>query len=215
MRVAVLFSGGKDSVYAANLCLSWGWETVLITMNPEPDSMMFHHPNTKFCKMQAEAAGLKLIEVDVKHETELEDLKKALSRLKIDGIVTGAIASEYQKQRIEMIGHDLNLPTFNPLWHKGSLLLFEMLEQMVVYFVSVSAEGLDKMYLGRRFTIDDAKAFANSKSRINPFLEGGEGETFVCDAPFFKKKIVVDEWDVSFSGTSGRALIKKAHLEEK
>jgi diphthine-ammonia ligase len=215
MRVAVLFSGGKDSVYAAYLCLSWGWEVILVTLNPEPDSMMFHHPNTKFCKFQAEAAGLKFIEVDVKHETELEDLKKALSKLKINGIVTGAIASEYQKQRIEMIGHELDLPTFNPLWHKGFDFLYEMLEQMEVYFVSVSAEGLDKSYLGQRFRVEDAKAFEKSKSRINPFLEGGEGETFVCDAPFFKKKIVVDSWDISFSGTCGKALIKSARLKKK
>ena len=46
-------------------------------------------------------------------------------------------------------------------------------------------------------------------------LEGGEGETFVTDAPFFKKRIVIEEWDKSWDGIRGVAKIKKAKLVEK
>ncbi len=215
MRVVILFSGGKDSVYATHVCLSWGWEAEWLTLHPQEDSMMFHHPNTKWCKLQAKAAGIKLHEIEVKHETELADLERAIRRLRVDGIVSGAVASEYQKQRIEIIGEHLGLPTFAPLWHKGPDILKEMLEQMEVYFVSVSAASLDSAWLGKRFQPDDVDRLLAMKPAIHPFLEGGEGETFAADAPFFRKRIRISEWEKKWEGQSGKALIKKAGLANK
>jgi ABC transporter with metal-binding/Fe-S-binding domain ATP-binding protein len=215
MRVVVLFSGGKDSVYATHLCLSWGWEVEWLTLHPQADSMMLHHPNTKWCKLQAKAAGIKWHEIEVKHETELEQLEKAVGKLKVQGIVSGAVASEYQKQRIEVIGQRLGLPTYAPLWHKGSDVLREMLEQMEVYLVSASAEGLDEKWLGKRLEPSDVGRLLSMKPPIHPFLEGGEGETFACDAPFFKKRIEIGKWKKEWAGMSGRAEIKKATLVGK
>ncbi len=215
MKVVVLFSGGKDSVYATQLCLSWGWEVEWLTLHPQEDSMMFHHPNTEWCKLQAKAAGIKLHEIKVKHETELADLEKAIKRIHVDGIVSGAVASEYQKQRIEVIGEHLNLPTFAPLWHKSPDVLREMLEMMEVYFVSVSAGGLNEKWLGKRFEAADVGHLLAMRPAIHPFLEGGEGETFVANAPFFKKRIEILKWERKWSGQSGKALIKKAELTEK
>ena len=215
MRVVVLFSGGKDSVYATYLCLSWGWEVEWLTLHPQEDSMMFHHPNTEWCKLQAKAAGIKLHEIEVKHETELADLEKEIKKMNLDGIVSGAVASEYQKQRIEIIGENLGLLSFAPLWHKGPEILREMLEQMEVYFVSVSAEGLDGKWLGKRFFAEDVDRLLAFRPSIHPFLEGGEGETFVADAPFFKKRIKIMEWEKRWEGQSGKALIKKAELMKK
>lgn len=216
MRVAVLFSGGKDSAYATHLCLAWGWEVEWLTLHPPQDSMMFHHPNTKWTELQAKAAGIKLTQIRARsHESELADLEAALKKMKIDGIVSGAVGSEYQKQRIEGIGEHLNLPTFAPLWHKNDEVLGEILEQMEVYFASVSAEGLGKEWLGKRYMPADIAKLQAMRPAVNPFLEGGEGETFVADAPFFKKKIVVEEWARSFDGVRGVAGIKKAKLEAK
>ena len=134
MRVVVLFSGGKDSVYATHLCLSWGWEVEWLTLHPLENSMMFHHPNTDWCELQAKAAGIKWHEVRVtSHENELKELENAIRTLKVDGIVSGAVASEYQKQRIEVIGSHLNLPTYAPLWHKNTDLLREMMASMEMF----------------------------------------------------------------------------------
>ncbi len=215
MRVVILFSGGKDSVFATHLCLSWGWEVQWLTMHPQEDSMMFHHPNTEWCELQAKAAGIKLIEVKTTHEHELADLEKAIKKLKVDGIVSGAVASEYQKQRIEVIGENLRLPTFAPLWHKGPDVLKEMLGQMEVYLVSVSAEGLDDKWLGKRLEEKDVDRLMAMKPAIHPFLEGGEGETFVADAPFFGKRIEIRGWEKKWAGQSGKCLIKKAKLTAK
>lgn len=58
MRAVVLFSGGKDSVYAAGWALSRGHEVILLTVRPPEYSMMFHHPNVDATRLQAEAMGL-------------------------------------------------------------------------------------------------------------------------------------------------------------
>jgi len=216
MKVVVLFSGGKDSVYATHLCLSWGWEVEWLTLHPLEDSMMFHHPNTEWCEMQAKAAGIKWHEVKVRsHETELIEMEKAIKKIGAQGIVSGAVASEFQKQRIEVIGEHLHLPTFTPLWHKSPDILREMLAQMEVYLVSASAEGLDEKWLGKRLEPKDVDHLLAMRPAIHPFLEGGEGETFVCDAPFFAKRIEIGEWKKKWKGQSGQAEIVKARLADK
>ncbi|MEM4137927.1 MAG: 7-cyano-7-deazaguanine synthase [Candidatus Anstonellaceae archaeon] len=59
IKVAVLFSGGKDSVYTTYLMLKRNFEVILISMVPKKYSLMFHYPNIKWCKLQAKAAGIK------------------------------------------------------------------------------------------------------------------------------------------------------------
>jgi len=45
--------------------------------------------------------------------------------------------------------------------------------------------------------------------------EGGEYETLVLDAPFFKKKIELVETEVFWKGESGYLLVKKATLTDR
>ncbi len=216
MKVLVLFSGGKDSTYAAWLYLSWGWEVELLTIKPEENSMMFHHPNTKWCPLQAKAMGVPHHFVKRKSDDELKDLQDAIMGLKrkhgIQGIVTGAIASEYQRQRIEIIGENVSLPTFNPLWHKDVQVLREMASAMEIRVVSVSAEGLGKEWLWRKIDNVAIAELEAKRPKLNVFFEGGEAETFVSGAIFFKKKIKIKKIRKKFGGTSGTAEIIRSSL---
>ena len=215
MKIAALYSGGKDSNYAVHWALQQGHEVVLINMEPQADSMMFHHPNVKWTKLQAQAAKLELKSFTTTHETELEDLKEALRSVEAEGLVTGAVQSVYQKSRIDKIANDLGLEAFSPIWHKDTNFLKEMLELMDVRIVSVSAEGLKEDLLTKRFTPRLVDQFSKLSPPINVFLEGGEGETFVVDAPFFKKRIEITGWDIKWDGQTGKANIKDAKLVEK
>ena len=63
MKVAVLFSGGKDSVRTVHWCLKKGYDVkYLVTMIPErEDSWLFHTPNIDFAELSAEAIGTLII----------------------------------------------------------------------------------------------------------------------------------------------------------
>jgi len=204
MRVAVLFSGGKDSIFSVFCALSSGWDAELITVLPGEESMMFHKPNLKYTQMQAKAMGLK--HHFVESNDELDGVRNFLEKDRFDGVVSGAIASEYQKQRIDMLGEELGIPTFSFLWHKERQLLPEVLEYFETYIVSVSAEGLGKELLGKPFKQ------LETKYPIHPLLEGGEGETFVAYAPFFKKRIKIEKWRIKWDGIRGEAEIERARL---
>ena len=211
MKVAVLFSGGKDSVYATGWALKQGMEPVLVTVEPIEYSMMFHHPNIDSTKLQAQAMGLAQILVSATDENYHEKLRDAIGSLNVEGIVTGAIASNYQRSRIEKLASELGIEAFSPMWHREKELLPEILESFEVYVSAVSAEGLGPELLGEPLK----KLVEKNVPGIHPMLEGGEGETFVTDAPFFKKKIIIEEWEKSWDGVRGIAKIKKAKLIEK
>ena len=100
MHVAVLVSGGKDSALALHRTLEQGNQVEhLVTMLPKSeDSWMFHSINIHLVDLFAEAAGIPLAKAETSgiKETELEDLRNLLATLDIEGVVSGAICSQYQ-----------------------------------------------------------------------------------------------------------------------
>lgn len=199
MRVVGLVSGGKDSWYALHVARDMGWEIAgVLTVRPaDPESHMYHHPNTEWVAQQAEAAELPHRVVDVPRDApdELGPLQTALVDLDADGFVSGAVASEYQRTRLERIGEAIGRKSFAPLWHKDPL---DLLRSMVAAgfdarFVHVAADGLDASWLGRRLepvTVHELEALAKGRG-LHATGEGGEYETFVLDAPMFRRRLVV------------------------
>ncbi|MCX6709630.1 MAG: TIGR00289 family protein [Candidatus Woesearchaeota archaeon] len=226
MKVGVLFSGGKDSCLALYKAMKEYEVACLITIKSEnPESYMFHVPNIGITKMQAEAIGIPLLEKETKgeKEKELSDLRDAVSlaveRFGIEGLVTGAICSVYQASRIEKICSALSISCINPLWMREQIgILEELLDNNFEVVVSgVFAFPLDREFLGK--TIDRkmiAKLkFLQDKYKINPAGEGGEIETTVLNAPFFRKRIEITDSEISYHSNSGVFLIKSAKLSEK
>ena len=212
MKVAVLFSGGKDSVFAAFCCMSFGWDVVLLAIKPAEYSTMFHHPNIRWCSKQAQAMGLPLVMVKAKGGGEKEELaamKEALKRMGVDAVASGAIESEYQKERVDGIAHELGMRSLAPLWRTGGALLEEQCRYFETYLVAVAAQGLDKGMLGRKFDADFVAYVKKLKPQVSLHLEGGEGETFVAFAPFFSRRLKVTKWKKSFDGSRGAAEIAR------
>src|ERR1700733_9270657 len=111
--LACLFSGGKDSTLAMHKMHEVGKDVeLLITMVSENDfSYMFHKPNINLSSMQAEALQIKQVIYKTKgeKEKELDDIEKALKENEVTELVTGAVASVYQKDRIEKICKKLSI----------------------------------------------------------------------------------------------------------
>jgi len=186
---------------------------------------MFHFPNLKWTALQAESIGVPLLteETEGVKEEELADLERALanakSRFDLEGIYTGALASVYQKTRVERVCGSLSLKCISPLWGADPKAHLRRLvaEGFAVIVVSVSALGLDQKWLGRKLdgpNIDELVALGR-KFRFHVGLEGGEGETFVLDAPFFSKRIEILSSEKHWKGDSGYLEIAQAALVSK
>ncbi len=222
MKVACLISGGKDSLYACYIAKQWGWEiSHLIAIAPKKLSWMYHGENVHIIPMIAESIGLPLLmkESDAEKEEELDDLKELIEKAGVEGVVAGAIASEYQRTRIERICHEINVKSFMPLWHKNQKqLLEEMLDAgFAIVIDAVAAEGLDRGFIGKIIDKDMVAKLEKiaGKTGINMAGEGGEYETLVLDCPLYKERIEIIEAVKNWDGSRGIFEIKDARLTRK
>ena len=153
---AVLFSGGKDSCLALHLALQKGYDVkYLLSVIPKNfDSFMFHKPDLKLLKKQAEMLGIKLLTYKTlgEKENELKDLRLLIDKVKkeVDVIVVGGIASSYQGKRIKKICSELGLKFYAPLWNYKSEDVWNLLlkEKFRIILTKISCEGLGKEWLG-------------------------------------------------------------------
>ena len=188
-------------------------------------SYMFHFPDLMWTRLQAEAMGVPQLteQTPGAKEEELSDLTRAIRRAKaeygIEGICTGALASVYQKSRVEKICSSLDLECISPLWgvEPEAHLRRLVAEGFAAMVVGVSALGLTQDWLGR---VLDAKAVdelvaLGKKFRFHAGLEGGEGETFVLDAPSFARRVEVRSGLLHWRGDSGYYEITDAALVPK
>ena len=209
------------------------------------DSMMFQLQNSWIAGLQAYSIGTswKPVFSDGEEEKEIVDLEMALcgngnvtlsienvwpegveipkdlenhkGPLEIDGLVVGALRSDYQKTRIERMCERLGIRSFCPLWHKDQ---FEHMESLVehgfeVVFTSVSTEGMDERWIGSKLDEDALNELkeASREFRFNLDGEGGEFETIVTDAPHMKRKILLDG-EVIWHGSRGVLELKSCRL---
>jgi diphthine-ammonia ligase len=122
-----------------------------------------------------------------------QNLRRLRSTAPIEGIVVGAIRSDYQKTRIEQMCARLNIKSFNPLWHHdGRSHMHDLISHgHEIMMTSISTEGLGEEWLGRILDVDDIgklEALAD-KYRFNIDGEGGEFETAVLSAPWMTNRI--------------------------
>lgn len=219
MKVGCLISGGKDSIYAMYLASKEHEVSCLISLKPEKESWMFHIPNAELVENQAESIGLPLISMETKgkKEEELEDLKEvvklAIDKYKIEGLVTGALASNYQKKRVDKICEEFKIKHIAPLWEKDPKEYMQelLMNKFKVVIVGVAADGLDESWLGKEI---DAKLLGDlEKLNIHIAGEGGEYESFVLNCPLFKKELVIKESEkIMEDKYSGYLKVKKLNL---
>ncbi len=228
MKLASLYSGGKDSNYAIFEMSQRGYEVACLisieTMNT--DSLLFHFPNIRFTSILAEAINLPIRRFQSnssKLGDEILALENALVNVRdefeIQGVVHGGISSNFQKRNFGTICKKLGLTVFSPLWKLDpSKYLHKMIDQKFkIVIVGVSALGLEREWLGTLLDHDNVKKLESLSLRygFNLNFEGGEAETIVVDCPLYKKKFRIKEGLVKWFGDNGIFEITDYELIDK
>ena len=225
MKLACLFSGGKDSTYAIHLAKQQGHDVVcLLSVFPKSDeSHLLHHPNLKWTKLQS--VSMKIPQLIISSNSDEIDnelivmeklLQNAKDEFKIDGLVHGGIKSKFQKEKFETLCKKLNLVSIAPLWNTEPKQYMNELVNSNFHFlmVTVSSDGLDEQWLGKIILKSDIELLTtlSDKFGFNLNFEGGEAETFVIDCPLFSHPIKINQFTKKWDGYRGRFEIVDAEL---
>lgn len=225
MKLASLFSGGKDSLYSIFLAKKQGYDVnCLLTVFPKSaESHLLHHPNSQWTKLQSKSMQIPQIIIESnsdKIDNEITLLEKILiqsiDQYGVEGIVHGGIQSKFQKEKFENLCSKLNLKSVTPLWNRNPFEYMNELTSSNFRFIisSVSSGGLDDSWLGKIITKNDISILydLSKKFGFNLNFEGGEAETFVVDCPLFSNSIDIVKSEKIWDGYRGRFEIVEARL---
>ena len=225
MKLACLFSGGKDSTYAIHVAKKQGHDVVcLLSIFPKSEeSHLLHHPNLEWTKLQSESMNIpQLTAVSSSDDTGdeliiIENLlRQAKAQFQIDGLLHGGIKSKFQKEQFETLCLKLNLIPVAPLWEtEPKKYMNDLLDSGFNFMmITVSSDGLDEQWLGKLILKSDIEILniLSSKFGFNLNFEGGEAETFVIDCPLFSNPIKINKFLKHWDGYRGRFEIVDAEL---
>jgi diphthine-ammonia ligase len=225
MKLASLFSGGKDSMFATYIAKKQGHEIkCLLTLFPKSDeSHLLHHPNIKWTKLQAEAMQIPQLTIisnsdDTENELSLLEnlVKTAKDEYGIEGLVHGGIKSIFQKEKFEKICLRYGLTVIAPLWNlESEQYMNDLVEANFIFImITVSSDGLDDSWLGKSIGTSEISILKklSEKFGFNLNFEGGESETFVTDCPLFSHSIKINHTEKKWDGYRGRFEIVDAEL---
>lgn len=227
MRVAVLYSGGKDSTFAVHEALKKGWQVVaLIAIKPKSsEAYLWHYATVEWTLLSSQALNIPLflLKCDaIGAKEEAKELEKVLSKIKIDALILGGIGiQKTQIKEIEKVAKKFKVKVILP--HKGfdHYELFKNIikEGFEVCITQVASQGLGPEWLGKKVDLETLEKLKklSEKYGFHIGFEGGYAETFVVDGPIFKKRIdFVDVQKIWDNETfSGYLEVKEANLVEK
>jgi len=203
-RFIALYTGGKDSHTASLIAMKeYGLEPtlLLIISTPRDDSYLLHTYNIRWAKNHASIMGIPFEEASIEGVDEEQEVRKVvgdiIERTGADAIVTGSIASMYQKRRFDELARSLGVEHVAPLWglDQERILRLEVLEYGVGFaIVAAMAMGFTEGWVGRVIDdVEDVEALIRLSRRysFSPVGEGGEYESYVVSSPLFSCRRLV------------------------
>ncbi|MFP4174294.1 MAG: diphthine--ammonia ligase [Halobacteriales archaeon] len=195
-----LFSGGKDSSYALTRADEEFGVSSLVTIEARDASKMYHVPAVELTSLVAEAAG-KEHAVYTEEDDETAPLREAFADLEPDVVSVGAVASEYQRSRVEDAADEYGVDVYAPLWNADPEdALRRVTDEFEVVVTGVAAGGLDASWLGRTLdetAVEELLALRDGYG-VHPMGEGGEFETLAVAGPHMDGRLEVEyekDWD--------------------
>ena len=169
----------------------------------------------------AESMGKELVTAKSSgtEEGDMEGLRNALDGLDVEGVVSGAIWSDYQWDRMNIVCGDLGLKLMAPLWRKDQDMLMDQFIDSGIrsMIVGCYAEGLGEEWLGRiidRQAVEELKAI-RARTGISIMGEGGEYESLTIDSPMHSRPLEIVSSEKDWSRQGGTMRVTSARLSER
>ena len=224
MKVACLWSGGKDSCFACHKAIAEGLDVCHLVnfISAESGRGSFHGVRRELVCMQSEAVGIPIIQRETTRETYEKVYRGVMQELRgmgIDGLVTGDIDLLEGRAWVEGICSEFGLRAVMPLWGLGpeETLRGFIDEGFEAIVVCLKADLFDEKWLGRKIDeqfITDLRDFRQNPS-FHICGENGEYHTFVIDGPIFQKHISLTHGDKVWREGFGFFDIDEAKLTQK
>ena len=200
-RVLLSWSSGKDSAWTLyQLQRDPSVEVVglLTTFNSEFKRSAIHGVRQQLLRMQAESAGLPLIEIPLpwpcsnqQYEIIMGDaLDVAREQLRMDAVAFGDLYLEDIRNYRETQMQGTGLELMFPLWKIPTA---ELAQQMIAGGLKAIITCLDPRVISADFAGDQfsGKLLEELPESVDPCGENGEFHTFAWDGPMFKYPIPV------------------------
>ena len=203
-RVAVSWSGGKDSCFACYKAISEDYDvSYLMNFISKDGKCMSHGLDSKLILAQSEAIGIPLVQREVSWETYEPRFKSAVSELKengIEGVIFGDISNIAGHEGwIDRVCGELGIKPIKPLWGSDprQLLSAFVEEGFEALVVTVKADLLGNEWLGRKIDKAFIEDMSKLKEKVGVDLCGelGEYHTFVYDGPIFKRRLKILDYE--------------------
>ncbi len=226
MKVAILFSGGKDSVNAVALAKEKGWDIdYLLSVKPSrTDCYLFHYATVEYTKELAEIFGLKhiLTGCDVADpEKEAEIIKNIVKDNPVDAVVLGGVGlQETQINSIRKALSSLGVEVFASHAEEDSLkLMNEMIKNgYEIVITEIASDGLTEEHIGLKLDAENFPKFVelSRKYGFEVLGEGGYYNTLVVDGPIFDKRLeIIDSEKVMESENVGYLKVNQVKMSKK
>lgn len=200
VRVAVLWSGGKESTLACYRLIREGHHIgVLVTFILDDWPYACHPPS--IMSLQSEALGIAHVTLKVTEpykENYRYSIRSLIGTEGIKGIVTGDIWIEDHRRWMEGVCEGLGIDLVMPLWNENTN---DILDAVVSsgfrpVFTCVREPWFDAEWLGQELDRQRIEALKNlhDRSGIDVCGENGEYHTMVLDGPIFKHSIKIEEF---------------------
>ena len=193
----------------------------LINIRPEKWSWIFHVPNQNIVPIIAGSMNktLRTVPTDGTEEGDMNALRSALSDLDVEGVVAGAVWSDYQWERINTVCGELGLMVFAPLWRKDQgTVLNELIDSGIsAMIIGVYADGLSEKWLGRMIDRSSEKELLalSELFRISIIGEGGEYESLTLDSPMQDSVLRINKYEKKWKNMAGTMTVTDADLVPK
>lgn len=226
MKIAILYSGGKDSTFAIDYAKEKGWQIeYLLSIKPtRTDCFLFHFATVEHTPVIAKILGLKhhLLTCDVADpEKEAEIVKNFVKQNPVDAVVLGGTGLQLtQIKSIQKALMPFGIEVFAA--HAGlehDDVMREMLKKGYRFMITQYAvDGLNTDWLGRELTKENMEKLFELSKKYG-FHAGGEGghfDTFTIDGPIFGKRMeIIESEKVMEDKYSGHLIIKKLNVVDK